>query len=121
MKNTLLTIACSAWMLLSSGCSKISQNVSDQVHTVQIHDVGLLSSIEGVWTYLKNAEIDDFVLTLRLDELAIQIQRYKILVWDSFWEKDFSNIYKFLDIIDAQKNPMFTQWVRKLLTKDLKS
>lgn len=121
MKNTLLTIACSAWVLLSSACSKVSQNVSDQVHEVQIHDVGLLWSIEEMWAYLQNAEFDDSVLTLRLDELVIQIQRYKILVWDSFWEKDFSNIYKLLDIIDAQKNPMFTQWVRKLLTKNLKS
>jgi hypothetical protein len=121
MKNTLLTLACSTWILLSPACSRVSQNVSGQVHTVQIHDVGLLASIERVGTYLQSTEIDDFVLTLRLEELAIQIQRYKVLVWDSFWEKDFSNILKFLDIIDAQRNPMLTLWVRKLLTKDLKS
>lgn len=79
MKNALLAFVASTSMLLTE-CSKTIHNVSSQIHAVRIHDVGVLASAETLEAYLQGTKVNNLVFDLRIDELAIQIQRYKILV-----------------------------------------
>lgn len=123
MKNALpvsvLTIAIAGWAILNWNIFQKTKNGASATispsRKYRIADAGVNSCINYCKLFLKGWDNSTLSLSLRVQELEIQLSRFKVLVPDFKERNDLSSIIAIIEEIEKRNPNVDTSSIRELL------